>query len=497
MARMSAASAPWLDRLVGTTLIGRYRVDRKVGAGAHGTVFVGHHLWLNVPIALKVLHALDHAPNAERFVAEARMLANLRHPNIVSVLDAGVLDDPQLPRVPWMVMEWCEGESLASHLGRRGALSVHECVGLLRPVVEAVAYAHGRGVVHRDLKPGNVMLARDSATGAPSARVLDFGIAKVMDVGADPTGTATATATRSFTPAYAAPEQVAGDRTGPWTDVHALGLLFTEVLCGRPPYPGATLTEIHGAVFAARRPTPAAYGVAVGPLEAVVAAAVAVRPQDRHPDAARLLEAIDATRMASASTPMPPPPHATFPSTGAPLTYAAPAPAKRAVWPWLLAAVAVVLLVAGGLALAVASGSEASGRKSKRKKSAAATATVTATATATATATPAAGIDGAAMVRRLRELGFDVLSESRAPTFGCESHLAVAILPPRQASVTTYHCIDEHAAELVHSNLAEHPSSAPMRPYSAFLLRGVDVLAVSLPGQPSGEAEKLLRDLVR
>jgi serine/threonine protein kinase len=511
VAAMTAARAPWLERLVGRTLLGRYRLDRIIGAGAHGTVFAGHHLWLNVPIAMKVLHALDHAPNAERFVAEARMLAQLRHPHIVSVLDAGILAEAELPQVPWTVMEWCDGQSLSDYLGsRRGqGATISQCVGLVRPLVDALAFAHGRGIIHRDLKPSNVMLARD-ASGGVSARVLDFGIAKVMEVGADPTGTGTATATRSFTPAYAAPEQVAGDRTGPWTDVHAIGLLMTEILCGRPPYAGTTHAELHGAVFSERRPTPALHGVHVGALEPVIATAVAARPDARYADASQLMQALDAAAAHSGATPVSYGPPASAqpaysapaPSTGVPLTLpattTAPSP-KRLVWPWIvLAALLVTGTVGGGAVLLLGSQTTTQGKKKRSRTSASAAPSATATVTPTATTAPtaaAAGIDGATVVQRLRTLGWTINVELHAPTFGCDSHQVMAMRERHQATVTVYHCVDSHAAQLVHENLAVHPNSAALRPFSAFALRGADVLWVMLGNETAADAAALLAQL--
>src|SRR5262245_44582458 len=139
---MADPRSGWLGRLVGRTLSERYRVDRLVGAGGHGTVFAGHHLFLDVPVAIKVLHAAAEATHErrrrflERFVTETQLLAQLRHPHIVGILDAGMLDeDAQQPAAPWMVMEWCEGASLASYFAR-GPSSLADAWKLLRPVVD-------------------------------------------------------------------------------------------------------------------------------------------------------------------------------------------------------------------------------------------------------------------------------------------------------------------------------------------------------------------------
>src|SRR5262249_24883921 len=174
-----------------------------------------------------------------QFLAEARLTAQLRHPAVVAVVDVGVAATERHPGgLPWLAMEWLDGETLAADLARRAAsgqrprprLDVFE---LMPPVVEAVAEAPDVGIVHRDLTPSTLMLA-PGRLGA-SARFLDFGIAKRMrpDPASPAASTVTAAGARAFSLAYAAPEQLSGSPTGPWTDVHALGLLITELLSGR------------------------------------------------------------------------------------------------------------------------------------------------------------------------------------------------------------------------------------------------------------------------
>jgi eukaryotic-like serine/threonine-protein kinase len=290
--------------LVGRTLQDKYRIDRVVGEGGFGVVYAGRHLTLDVPVAVKAL--LFHRDQSReqramllsRFSAEAQILARLRHPNIVSVLDFGVVDDAAANAIPWLVLEWCEGETLDAELRRRRNGSprpsprpVDEVWSIMRPIIDAIAYGHALGVAHRDLKPSNVMLV-PCRTGV-SPRVVDFGIAKRLEDNTDSGSgeTLTNSGAAMFTPGYAAPEQVAMVRTGPWTDVHALGLIFTELLTDQKPYPRQT-----GMVAAVdpERPTPARFGRDVGALEAVLARAVALRPNERYPDAEALLDALDA-----------------------------------------------------------------------------------------------------------------------------------------------------------------------------------------------------------
>ncbi|HEU4732148.1 MAG TPA: bifunctional serine/threonine-protein kinase/ABC transporter substrate-binding protein, partial [Kofleriaceae bacterium] len=291
--------------LVGKLLDRKYRVDARVAEGGFAVVYAGHHLGLGRPLAIKVLpRAPGDSPGAwgelvADFLEEARLVARLRHPAVVSVLDAGIATTDQQPEgLPWIAMEWIDGETLADELARRRAQGLAgrtpgEALALLRPVVEAIAEAHEVGIVHRDLKPDNLMLA--PGPRGPSLRVLDFGIAKLVQPEARaPSGrTTTETAARAFSPAYAAPEQLSGGRTGPWTDVHALALLFTEVLCGTRGIADDDIDLYYRAAFDPTRPTPGTRGVDVGPWEAILARALALRSQDRYGSAGELLAALD------------------------------------------------------------------------------------------------------------------------------------------------------------------------------------------------------------
>ncbi|HEX8110217.1 MAG TPA: serine/threonine-protein kinase, partial [Kofleriaceae bacterium] len=291
--------------MVGTLLEGKYRVDARVAAGGFGVVYAGHHIGLARPLAIKVLRCGPELGVAERgqmiaqFLAEARLVARLRHPAVVRVSDAGITVTERYPEgVPWIVMEWLDGETLARDLARRrvrGELgrTRDETMALLRPVVEAIAEAHDAGIVHRDLTPNNLMLV--PGRNSPPVRVLDFGIAKVMHPeAAVPSGsTTTDSAVRAFCPAYAAPEQLTGRRTGPWTDVHALGLLFTEVLCGWRAPAVDDLEAHYRAALDPTRPTPATLGVDAGNWEAILARALALNPRDRYASAGELLAALD------------------------------------------------------------------------------------------------------------------------------------------------------------------------------------------------------------
>ncbi|MFO0624075.1 MAG: serine/threonine-protein kinase [Polyangiales bacterium] len=295
-------AAEGLASLVGRTVDGRYHIERFVARGGFGVVFRATHRGLGRPVALKLLrvpHGL-HGAAREGFLArfhdEARTLARLDHPALVRVTDSGALSLDG-DTVPWMVMDWVDGQSLADDLAARrgrGGRRPDEALTLLRGAFEGVAAAHAAGIAHRDLKPSNLMVCPSPA--GPVTRVLDFGIAKLMDD--DERAGTGLTETRSdapcFTPGYAAPEQISRARTGPWTDVHALALVLTEVLCDRGAYPDGDVTDVTAAVFDAQRPTPGRHGVDVGRWEPVLARALALRPADRFADAGAFLQALDA-----------------------------------------------------------------------------------------------------------------------------------------------------------------------------------------------------------
>ncbi len=276
---------------------GRYRVDGAIGKGGFGDVYAGLHLVLGVRVAIKVLRlgeglsADQRAELVTRFLDEGRLLTRLRHPNVVAALDLGLLrGDSDGVLSPYLVMEWVEGETLAALLAaREDPFTLAEAWALFEPLAEALAHAHGAGVVHRDLKPANVMVG-SGAPGTHVPRVIDFGVAKLVAPD-DAAGHGwTETTSRSpFTPAYAAPEQVTQSRTGPWTDVHALALLFVELVTGVPPYGERNNARI--AAVDPARPTPRAAGVDVGALEPVIAKALALRPSERYANASELLAA--------------------------------------------------------------------------------------------------------------------------------------------------------------------------------------------------------------
>ena len=288
--------------LVGTVLDRKFRIDRIVAEGGFGVVYYGMHLTLEKPVAVKVLKTPSDfnerakAAFIEKFALEGKTMARISHPSIVQVLDFGASPMPSGEMAPWMVLEWLTGDTLEHLLqGRRGSggYSPEETLRIARPILEALAYAHDEGIAHRDIKPANMMMVKGKRGSA--LRLMDFGIAKMMEAGegAGSGATRTRTTMNAFSPQYAAPEQISGTRTGPWTDVHALALIMTEMLTDRPPYEGGDMTALFGQILSPVRPTPARFGVDVGPWEPILTRAMVMKPDDRFKNAGEFLAALE------------------------------------------------------------------------------------------------------------------------------------------------------------------------------------------------------------
>lgn len=204
-----------------------YVLGEKIGSGGMGVVHKAHHQGLHRDVAVKFLHAhlADDAEAVERFLREARLIARMDHPNIVRVTDTGRWDDGR----PYLVMELLGGESLAERLAR-GPLNEAEAVEVACQVLEALSVAHREGIVHRDIKPGNVRLCPGGVV-----KLLDFGIARAS------AGTAlSGTGSMIGTPAYMSPEQAEGKTAGPSSDLYSVGILLYEMLTGDVPFKADT-----------------------------------------------------------------------------------------------------------------------------------------------------------------------------------------------------------------------------------------------------------------
>jgi serine/threonine-protein kinase len=236
----------------GQLIAGKYRVERVLGEGGHGVVVAAEHLALGERVAIKLLHP-DYAADREvvaRFLREARAAVRIKGEHVTRVLDVGSTEGG----VPFMVMEHLQGHDLGQVLDARTRLSITSAVDYVLQTCEALAEAHGIGVVHRDIKPANLFLTR-RADGTPFIKVLDFGISKALpNAGAvNPSFTQTQDVVGS--PQYMAPEQMQNPKLiDQRTDVWGLGATLYELLAGEPPFNAATLPEIFAKIL--RDPAP-------------------------------------------------------------------------------------------------------------------------------------------------------------------------------------------------------------------------------------------------
>lgn len=259
---------------------GRYRIDRLLGAGGMGVVYRGVHIELGRPVAIKVLKP-DLATDARlvtRFKAEARAAASLNHPNLAAVHDVAEADG-----FHYFVMDLVEGEDLGTVIEREHSLSLRQSLELAELVARALDHAHAKGVIHRDVKPQNILIGRDG-----TVKLTDFGIARALEG-----SRLTATGVMMGTPEYLAPEQALGEPTDGRTDVYALGIVLFEMATGRVPFQADT--PIATAMQQLHTPAPLASAFASGipkEVDALLQKALSKDPGLRFPTAAAFAEAI-------------------------------------------------------------------------------------------------------------------------------------------------------------------------------------------------------------
>ena len=281
--------------------IGKYVLGELIGEGGMGAVHRATHSVTGKKVAIKTLHpSLAKQPAVvQRFIAEARAACVIEHPNVVQVFDVGIDDD-----VPFMVLELLDGESLDDWLEREGSMSPETLWELSEPILDALHVAHNCGVIHRDLKPENIFLARD-ARGAKVPKLLDFGIAKILDTpsidGLTKTGTVLGT------PNYMSPEQARGEADlDARMDVYGYGVICYHALSGRLPFSAPNIPAL---LYQVAEQEPPPLPEAPEAVREVIFKAMSKAREDRHATADALRRALaDALDVPAPASTIPPPP---------------------------------------------------------------------------------------------------------------------------------------------------------------------------------------------
>jgi serine/threonine protein kinase len=263
---------PVMDPASPARRLGRYEITGVLGRGAMGDVYEALDPTIQRRVAIKTLDKrLSDATFVARFLSEARAVGRLAHPNIVQVYDAAEQDD-----LAYMVMELVEGSSLQDHLQQHPELPLDDVVSITTELLEALGYAHARGVVHRDVKPSNVML-----TETGTVKLTDFGVAYVDDA-----VNRTSAGTVIGTPTFMSPEQVRGDAVSAASDQFAVGLLLYRMLTGRNAFAGDSLPTVALAILHAQPPAPSTLVEGLSPrFDDVVLRALQKDPARRHASA--------------------------------------------------------------------------------------------------------------------------------------------------------------------------------------------------------------------
>lgn len=275
------------DPLIGQLIEDRYRIERVLGTGGTGTVYLAEHVMMEKRVALKVLHATHAVISSamDRFQREAIALARIEHPNVVSATDFGKLKNGAY----YLALEYVEGVSLGEVLARETVLDKDRALNIAYQVASALQAAHSQNIVHRDLKPHNVMLTRVGETEI--VKVLDFGLAKLRSKATQ--GSISMSAGQVFgTPHYMAPEQIIGEGVDQRVDLYALGVILYEMLCGTRPFESTDVREILSQQ-ATQEPPPLPETVPA-PLRALVARLLKKQKEERPESSEEVLAELSA-----------------------------------------------------------------------------------------------------------------------------------------------------------------------------------------------------------
>ncbi|HYE13559.1 MAG TPA: serine/threonine-protein kinase, partial [Pyrinomonadaceae bacterium] len=317
------------DALLGRVLDGKYEITGRLGAGGMGAVYRARRVHIGDEVAVKVLHTrfVGDETLLERFRREARAAAQLHHPNVVTIHDYGEASGPQ--GFAYIVMELVAGLSLRELLSREGRLGVPRAVSLMRDVCAGVAAAHRREIVHRDIKPDNIIvLPPDDDHDSERVKVVDFGIAKLRDMASD--STLTQAGAVVGTPFYMSPEQCRGEPLDARADVYSLGALLYEMLAGSPPFTAPSVTGVIAKHLTEPLP-PLPRDLRAPPaLEAAVTRALSKDREGRQRDAAEFAREIQS---ASSSTARPFAGAEGFLPTGSTPSQVVPVPVPRPAQP--------------------------------------------------------------------------------------------------------------------------------------------------------------------